>query len=122
MQGLRWIGVLLLVCACNLGTLAPASTQQAAPTKTLVGTPAPADARSELSPPNAPINTPSATTCTRPNHWTSYTIQRGDVLSVLARRFGITLDELVAANCLENPDRIRVGQTIYVPNTGTPTP
>ncbi|WP_435105811.1 LysM peptidoglycan-binding domain-containing protein [Arhodomonas sp. AD133] len=43
-----------------------------------------------------------------------YTVSRGDTLASIGRRFGIGVDELVAANDLANPDLIRPGQTLTV--------
>ncbi|MEM6283916.1 MAG: LysM peptidoglycan-binding domain-containing protein [Chloroflexota bacterium] len=45
-----------------------------------------------------------------------YTIQRGDTLNVIARNFNITLNELVAANNLANPNIIYPGQQLIIPN------
>ncbi len=44
-----------------------------------------------------------------------YTVAKGDVLSGIAPRFNVTIDEIVQWNNLPNPDLIRVGQklTIY---------
>ena len=44
-----------------------------------------------------------------------YTVAKGDVLSGIAPRFNVTIDEIVKWNNLPNPDLIRVGQklTIY---------
>ncbi len=118
-MGRLWLlGGVLLLCACHLGTAAiTAVPPQPAPTKTLAGTPPPVDASSELSAPNTPRGG-----CAAPQGWMLYSIQRGDTLSVIARRYGTTLAALTAANCIENPDRVRAGQTIYVPPTGTATP
>jgi hypothetical protein len=46
-----------------------------------------------------------------------YVIKEGDTLSKIARAFGITLDELLAANSetIKNPDRIVVGDEIIIP-------
>lgn len=54
--------------------------------------------------------------CVPQRDWPEYTIQRGDNLTNIANRTRSTVDELIAANCLDNPNRIRVGDTIYVPN------
>ena len=44
-----------------------------------------------------------------------YTVAKGDVLTGIAPRFNVTVDEIVQWNNLPNPDLIRVGQklTIY---------
>jgi murein DD-endopeptidase MepM/ murein hydrolase activator NlpD len=46
---------------------------------------------------------------------TIYTVQSGDTLNAIANRYGVTVDELVAANGLANPDRIYVGQALVIP-------
>jgi LysM repeat protein len=45
----------------------------------------------------------------------SYTVAQGDTLSALAQKFGTTIDQLSAANAIDNPNSIRVGQTLMVP-------
>jgi LysM repeat protein len=56
----------------------------------------------------------------RPKDWVLYEVQPGDNLSVIAERGGITVDELMAANCLES-ETILIGAQLYVP-AATPTP
>ncbi|GAB4437319.1 MAG: LysM domain-containing protein [Chloroflexi bacterium OHK40] len=45
-----------------------------------------------------------------------YTVQAGDTLSDLAERFGTTVDELVAANGLTDPNALQPGQTLLIPS------
>lgn len=60
--------------------------------------------------------TATPATCQPREDWTStYAVQRGDVLTRIANRYGTTLDELVQANCLSNPNRIRIGDILRVP-------
>lgn len=52
-----------------------------------------------------------------------YTVQVGDTLSELAERFGTTVDELVAANGLTDPNALQPGQTLLIPSLlRTPLP
>ncbi|MBL8163554.1 MAG: LysM peptidoglycan-binding domain-containing protein [Anaerolineae bacterium] len=44
-----------------------------------------------------------------------YVVQSGDTLSGIAAQFGISLDVLIAANALINPDVLSVGQVINLP-------
>ena len=44
----------------------------------------------------------------------TYTVQAGDTLSKLAKQYGVTVDELVAWNNIENPDLIYVGQVLLI--------
>ena len=44
-----------------------------------------------------------------------YTVQAGDTLSAIAVRFGVTIDDLMAANQIVNPDNIFEGQELRIP-------
>jgi LysM repeat protein len=50
-----------------------------------------------------------------------YTVQRGDTLGVLARRFGLPLNTLASANGIVNRDQIDVGQQLVIPIAASPT-
>jgi LysM repeat protein len=49
----------------------------------------------------------------------TYTVQRGDTLSSIAKRAGTTVAELQRLNNLTNPDRISVGQKLVLPGGST---
>lgn len=51
-----------------------------------------------------------------------YTIQEGDTLMSIATDHGISVQELIAANGLDNPDVIFPGQVLVIPNQFAPTP
>jgi LysM repeat protein len=44
-----------------------------------------------------------------------YTVQQGDTLSAIARRFRVTTGAVVLLNRLTSPDRLTVGQTLTIP-------
>lgn len=44
-----------------------------------------------------------------------YTVKRGDTLSKIANRYGITVNEIVALNNIQNPNLIYVGQQLRIP-------
>ena len=44
-----------------------------------------------------------------------YTVQRGDTLNSIARRYGWTASYLASVNHLPNPDRIYAGQVLLIP-------
>jgi LysM repeat protein len=52
----------------------------------------------------------------------THTVQRGEILSQIASKYGVTVEQILAANNLANPDRILAGQTlqIWVADTAAP--
>ncbi len=85
---------------------------------------APANSNTSATPPTTqPRQSTTPAQCATSTDWTGrYTVQRGDVLSRIAGRYGVSLEELIGANCLTNPDRIRVSDVLRVPNVATLTP
>jgi len=57
-----------------------------------------------------------------PEGWEPYAIQRGDTLFALALRWGVPLDELAAANCIEDRSNITSGMILYAPPGSNVTP
>jgi LysM repeat protein len=60
-----------------------------------------------------------------------YVIEKGDTLIPIARKFGVTVQEIIEANGISDPRRLSIGQEIIIPITGggaeptavpTPTP
>ena len=47
-------------------------------------------------------------------------IQPGDTLTVIARRFGSTVEAIVEANAIADPNEIAVGQVLFIPTTSPP--
>lgn len=48
----------------------------------------------------------------------NYTVKKGDTLSGIAVFTGTTVADLVSANGIKNPNLIRVGQVLKIPDTG----
>jgi LysM repeat protein len=44
-----------------------------------------------------------------------YVVQAGDTLAAIADQFGVTVEAIVAANELANPDLIQPGDTLTIP-------
>lgn len=59
---------------------------------------------------------------------TTHIVASGDTLSGIAKKYGVTVQALVEANMLSNPDLLQIGQALaipvrqMVPVTGSPTP
>jgi hypothetical protein len=79
-------------------------------------------------PPTLPVNQPPTTSsnCFLRTDWTgTYTVQPGDTLLKIARRYNVTLTEIQNGNCIADPNIISVGQVLrvpFIPPTPTPTP
>ena len=105
-------------------SLSPTATSMAA------ASPSPPPSATETAVP--PTLTPSASptplsrlmpSCPRPSGWVVYTVRRGDTLTSLALRAGVTAFVLMRANCLST-STIYAGQQIHLPSTFyvSPTP
>jgi LysM repeat protein len=46
---------------------------------------------------------------------TLYTVQEGDSLSAISQRFGVSAEAIMAANNISNPDLLRVGDQLVIP-------
>ena len=53
---------------------------------------------------------------------TTYVVQWGDTLSSIARQFGTTVQAIVDANNIANPNLIYAGQTLIIPGGNPPPP
>ena len=62
-----------------------------------------------------PTSQGTTTQCGVPGGWVYYYVQPGDTLYGIATAFGISVNQLMYANCL-NASTIYVGQSLYVPN------
>ncbi len=50
-----------------------------------------------------------------------YVVQKGDTLFLIAKKFGVSLDDLIAANPqIKDPNRLTVGQVIFIPKAPAP--
>ncbi len=135
---MSWRPRVLVVCAALLGVFLAVgcggedepTTVTESPTapeeSTALDTPAAADP-TETTP--GPEATAAATTEPDPEPAASdgsvYAVEEGDTLSSIAQRFGTTVEALVEANDLDDPDTIFPGDELTIPGlaaTETPSP
>lgn len=50
-----------------------------------------------------------------PAEGVSYTVQKGDTLSTIARKTGAKLSDIINANKIADPTKVRVGDTLFIP-------
>ena len=89
-------------------------------TQPTLPTPKPGDLIPYLTATQSPLQTPEGlvpltTPLPSPTPFT-YTVQKGDTMSTIAQQFGVSLDELQAANPEVNPSAMSVGQVLKIPS------
>lgn len=82
-------------------TVTPAPTASPAPTDTPPPSPTPAPA----TPPPTVAPTPQRT----------YVVQEGDTLAAIAQQFGVAVPTIQAANGIEDPNEIVIGDVLVIP-------
>lgn len=97
----------------------PSPTGTTTPLPTLTQTPA---ATYTPAPSSTPTPTPTAPPTRTPQRMARYIVEEGDSLSEIAMRYDITVEEIVLANALEDPNRLYIGQVLLIPQRITPTP
>jgi LysM repeat protein len=70
----------------------------------------------------APTSAPGATPTIIPSGPTTYTVQRGEWIYAIARKFGVTVPALLAANPGVNPNFVYPGQVLNIPGNVPPGP
>lgn len=61
--------------------------------------------------------------CPRPDNWIDqYIVKSGDTLTTIANAIGESLIDLQTANCIDNPNNLKIGQVLIVPQGAMPTP
>ena len=73
--------------------------------------PTPTRAAPTVRVPSPPTATPSAVVQSE----VEYVVQPGDTLSDIAEQFDVTVEAILAANAIPDPDLIAVGQTLVIP-------
>ncbi len=52
---------------------------------------------------------------------TKHTVEAGQTLYRISKAYGLTVEELMAANGIEDPKELKVGQQLWVPGAASPT-
>jgi LysM repeat protein len=78
------------------------------PTKSAVAT-------APTQPPVAPTTPPAESATAGVSGQQEYTVQAGDTLGAIAAQFGVTVDAIVQANDLPDPDVLAPGDKLIIP-------
>lgn len=118
--------VALAVASAIFSHASPASSQSGGlytPSATRSPSPSPLPSRTMTLPPT-PTSAP-ATGTPRPNPtFTPYRVEAGETLRIIATRFKVTIDAILAANPnITDPSYVQAGNTILIPPPGwVPSP
>ncbi|TKJ31852.1 MAG: hypothetical protein CEE40_00580 [Chloroflexi bacterium B3_Chlor] len=140
-KNLFMTGVLLLLLAlamvlggCERAKPAPSPTAEISPegpggTVTVAAEETPATSpevsASVTPPPSAdetPSPPPSQPPAPPPAEGVEHVVAWGETISLIASRYGVTAEDIVAANNLANPNLIRAGDVLIIPGVSAPSP
>lgn len=95
----------------------PSATPSVTPTQTVTTTATSIPTTTATPSPTPTVSRTPTVGCTPtpPANWTTYIVQSGDTLSALAASRGVTVNQVLIANCLISNSVIIVGQRIFLP-------
>ncbi|MBS1252170.1 MAG: N-acetylmuramoyl-L-alanine amidase XlyA [Anaerolineales bacterium] len=94
-------------------TLSATPTPTLTYTYTLTLTPTRIPTSTSTSTPTPHTVTPTASPTSVPE--VRHVVAAGDVLSAIAAQYGVTAEAIIAANDLEDPNRLEIGQELVIP-------
>lgn len=101
--------------AAAVATDAPTTQPTSAPTAIQMPTAAPTSAPTATQAPTAvPTSVPPTAAAAAPQ-FVEYTVQRGDELLQLAKKYNVTIKDIIDNNQIANPDSLVVGQVLRIP-------
>lgn len=87
------------------------------PRQAVVATAATQAPVAQTSSPGSEAATPAAPTATPLDNVEEYQVQANDTMGDIAARFGVSVEELMAVNGLNDPDSLSAGMVLYIPIT-----
>lgn len=105
----------------SIPTLPPAGGEPTIDPNTQIATPEPGVTESAPVPtvPTLPTVSPEETPVVNVPDGGVYVVAAGDTLGKIADQFGLTIDELAAANGLVDVNSLDIGQELVIPTAGT---
>ncbi len=117
---IRWLVLASMVLATGclpFSRAVPTVTPTVVPT----ATPLPALPIVTPTPPPPSLLAPTPTVVpaapVTPGSGTTYVVQPGDTLYSIAVRFGVSLQALIEANRIEDPNQLQAGQVLVIPRS-----
>ncbi|MCZ7573639.1 MAG: LysM peptidoglycan-binding domain-containing protein [Ardenticatenaceae bacterium] len=117
------IGQTIYIPVQVTATPAPPSPEPTAPPESTPSVvPAVPTAAPSATPTAVPPTPTAAPPTATPVPVQRYTVQPGDTLNLIAQRFGVTVDQILAANPGLQPEALGIGQEIIIPSGAAPAP
>jgi WD40 repeat protein/LysM repeat protein len=115
------VGMRIDRCATRTLPVAGATEQAPADTATPTVPAVTATRAATVTPHSERTDTPVPCAGDVPLSWQVYQVEPGDTLSILARRHGTTVEDIMSYNCLQGTG-LQAGQRLYLPALPTPGP
>jgi LysM repeat protein len=100
----------------------PASSPVASPEPPASATEEPPAGETPTSVPSEPPPAPEPPAPSIPGEGLEHVVAWGETLEIIASRYGVSAQDIVAANNLVNPDLIRAGDVLTIPGATAPSP
>jgi LysM repeat protein len=71
--------------------------------------------------PGQPAEPPPSSETPGSSEPVTYVVQGGDTLFRISQRYNVSIEDIVTANNLQNPNRLDIGQTLIIPVGGLPS-
>ncbi|MBN1268076.1 MAG: LysM peptidoglycan-binding domain-containing protein [Kiritimatiellae bacterium] len=113
---LHLVAVSAFIFIQGCGTQRPAGAPPSAPVMPPREAPAPAP-QTQIQPPvfQPPVPVETAPEVVKLEAGQAYTVQKGDSLSAIAKRHGVSAKDLADVNGIKDPNKIRIGQKLVLP-------
>jgi LysM repeat protein len=100
---------------------APGSTAVSSPQPSAPATEAPSPGETATAVPSQPAPTPEEVSPSVPTEGIEHVVAWGETINIIADRYGVSVEDIVAANNLSDPDLIRAGDVLIIPGVAAPT-
>jgi len=100
----------------------PGTTPVSSPQPSAVATEVPSPGETATAFPSQPTPTPEEVSPSVPAEGIEHVVAWGETINIIAAQYGVSVEDIVAANNLSDPDLIRAGDVLIIPGVAVPTP
>jgi len=68
------------------------------------------------------VPTPEPEAVATPVDGITHEVAMGETLTAIAKQYGVSVGQIMSINSIKDPRKLRMGQTILIPNPATPAP